>query len=126
MNVKHISQPWFDAILNGTKKYEGRMFTGFWRTLQIGSRFKITDGKKTQEVQVEELIYFDNFGDAWFDLRDDLIPSTLVDIVIKEHAIKLYSKYYTQEDVKKYGVVAIKLKVVDDYVTQEKYGFYSI
>ena len=44
MTVKHISQPWFDAIISGHKTYEGRVFKGFWKTLGVGSLFQITDG----------------------------------------------------------------------------------
>jgi ASC-1-like (ASCH) protein len=112
MNVKHISQPWFDAILSGKKTYEGRVYTGFWKNLNVGSRFQITDGVNTHEVDVEELLYFNNFGDAWFTLQDRLIPSSIKNIIVREDAVKLYSKYYSEDEIKKNGVVAVKFKII--------------
>jgi ASC-1-like (ASCH) protein len=112
MNVKHIAQPWFDAILSGKKTYEGRVCTVFWKNLNIGSRFQITDGVKIQEVEVEQLFYFNNFGDAWFTLQDRLIPSSIKNIVVRQDAVKLYSKYYSEDDIQKNGVVVVKFKII--------------
>ena len=113
MNVKHISQPWFDAIISRKKTYECRLNTGFWRNVVVGSRFQITDGVKIQEVEIEKLMYFNNFGDAWFILQENLIPSSIENIVLQEDAIKVFNKYYsfTQDELKIHGIVAMKLKL---------------
>ena len=55
-----------------------------------------------------DIKYFNNFGDAWFILGEQLIPS-YKNVVLQEDARKLYSTIYTNEDVKKYGVIAIKI-----------------
>ena len=90
-----------DAIVSGKKTYEGRVYTGFWKNLNLGSRFQITDGLKIQEVEVEQLLYFNNFGDAWFTLQDRLIPNSIKNIVVREDAVKLYSKYYSEDEIQK-------------------------
>lgn len=107
MNVKHISQPWFDYILSGKKTYEGRINMGFWKNLTPGSRFCITDGTKRQDVEVEEVLYFRDFEEAWNALRGTLLPG----VDTKEDAILLYESYYSESEVKTHGVIAIKLNL---------------
>ena len=108
----NISQPWFDAIISGKKTYEARVYTEFFKNLSVGSHFQITDGVKTQNVEVEQLLHFNNFGDAWFILQEQLIPSYIENIVVQEDAIKMYNTFYTQEDICQNGVVAIKINLV--------------
>ena len=112
MNVKHISQPWFDAIITGKKTYDARVYTGFWKNLKVGSHFQITDGVKIVEVEVEKLLYFNNFGDAWFILQEELIPSYIENIVVQEDAVNLYSMY-SEDEIQKNGVVAVKFKIME-------------
>jgi|688.fasta_scaffold240891_4 ASC-1-like (ASCH) protein len=110
MNVKHISQPWFGYILSGKKTYEGRVNVGFWKTLVSGSRFCITDGDKRQEVEVNEMLYFRDFGEAWIALRDSLLPG----VGSKEDAVRLYERYYAESDIQNHGVIVIKLNLKID------------
>jgi hypothetical protein len=56
-----------------------------------------------------DIKYFNNFGDAWFILGEQFIPS-YKNVIVQDDARKLYSSIYNNEDIKKYGVIAISYK----------------
>lgn len=115
MITKYISQPWFDAILSQTKQYEGRVCKNFWKDLTVGLCFLISDGNKLAKVQVEELKYFKDFGEAWFVLGEKLIPSYIENVTSMPEANKIYRKFYDSKEVQENGVVAVKLNVTSLY-----------
>ena len=109
---KHISKPWLQYIISETKTFEGRVNKGFWKDLKIGDTFVLYDGTSEATVQVSSLTYFRDFGDAWFILQDKLIPNDICNIVTISDARKMYSQYFSQDDIKKYGVVAVGLNLI--------------
>ena len=110
---KNIDCAYLKSILEGKKKYEARVHKNFWATLSIGDTFNFTDGKANVLVEVTELKYFNNFGDAWFVLGESLIPSDIRNVINQKEASSEYSKYYTPEDIIKFGVVAVGFKVIN-------------
>ena len=79
--------------------YQAYLNDELFQSLNIKERF----GNKV------DIKYFNNFGDAWFILGEQLIPS-YNNVVMQEDARKLYSTIYSNEDIKKYGVIAISYK----------------
>ena len=76
-------------------------------------RFSFSDHRRYQNVEVKQLLYFNNFGDAWFTLRERLIPTFIENVMECADAIKIYSKFNSEEEIAKNGVVVIELKVVE-------------
>lgn len=74
-----------------------------------GDIFYAVNGNNKIKVQVEEVKYFRDFGDAWFTLDRELIRDP--DVVTTNLAIKYYQKYFDQSFVDKYGIIAMKLSM---------------
>jgi len=50
------------------------------------------------------LKYYDTFSDAFADLKNELVP---IDNISANAVEQLYSQYFTTNDIKKFGVIAI-------------------
>lgn len=91
--------PWLDWIASGKKKYEGRLNRGIFKKIKIGDIVVWYDkfSGKTIKTKITELKYYDDFGEAFEDLGEELIPikDATVDTVKK-----LYSKYFSEDDIK--------------------------
>lgn len=112
MLCKHISNsplPWFDAILDGKKIYEGRPVSKIveW-DLAIGKRLMLTDGSRVVTAEVIGLPTFFTFGEAFACLGKKLVP---FEGATQEWVDHIYHQYYTPADLTN-GVVCIKLRLV--------------
>ena len=103
--------PWLDWIEVGKKKYEGRLCKEDWSKLKVGAKivFSVKDSNRAPvTVNVTELKYYDDFGLAFDDLGQELIP---ISGITREKVIELYSEFFSDDDVKKYKVVAVGVAV---------------
>ena len=107
----HLSEPWFTLISLGLKTVEGRKNKGLFKELKIGDVIEwynddfmprtiktIVTGKNTYKTFRE---YLETEG----------LQNCLPAMPSIEHGLSVYFKYYTEEDEKQYGVVAIQLKL---------------
>jgi ASC-1-like (ASCH) protein len=103
--------PWLDWIEQGIKIYEGRVNRGKYKNFKNGDIMVLLDLKTNKKVKVKITLleYFENFGEAFDILGTKLVPIKDID---KEQVVKLYSQYYSDEDIKKYGVVCIGVQVI--------------
>ena len=118
-NQKRISiqnppeTPWLDWIISGKKKYEGRVprLGSFWADIRIGDEFILYDKNNPKElkIKVNDLKHYKNFGEAWKDLGSALVP---IKGITETDVNKIYSQYYTKEDIDKYGVIAIGVQPI--------------
>lgn len=101
--------PWLDWIIEGKKTYEGRLNVGDWRTLRPEDIIIFYDqNNKSIKTVVSDLKYFKNFRMAFRSLGQQLVP---IQGISEEEVENLYWKYFKQDDIDRYGVVAIGLKV---------------
>lgn len=102
--------PWFDWICEGKKKFEGRLKKDDWASLSINDHvtFVCPEGRELI-TRVLDLPTFDTFGDAFDALGSELVPVPGVDTA---DVINIYGKYYKNEDVVKYGVIAVKVEPI--------------
>lgn len=108
---KEISDPWLRILNEGIKTFEGRLNRGFWKNVSIGNVFTGYDNISadvTFEVIGKRNYLFPS--DAWKELGEKLIPSSYGNSA--EEIEELYEKFYTKEQMKKYGFVAVEVKVV--------------
>ena len=105
----HLDNYYFEKIKAGTKTIEIRLYDKKRRELKIGD---ITfDNRKTNEkidVKVKNLYIYKNFEELYkyhdkitlgYEESDVASPSDM-------------NKYYSFEDIIKYGVVAIEIEVI--------------
>ena len=111
--VKHVANPvespWLDWIAEGRKTYEGRLRKGDWTKVDVGDHIRFEDGDKLTVVEVIEIISYTSFGVAFNDLGASLVP---IPDITREDVVNLYRKYFSDEDVRRYGVVAVGVRVV--------------
>lgn len=104
--------PWLDWIIQGIKTYEGRLNKGEFSNLNINDIIFFVDKKTNKQIKtiVTNLKYYDNFEDAFNNLGEKLVP---VKNITSSEVKKLYSRYFTDDDIQKYGVVAIGISVIE-------------
>lgn len=107
---------WFDAIadgiiIDGTKIYkfvEGRKNSPTFRNLKIGDYIKIIN--KTREFirQVKDLRRYKTFDDfVEHEWQNNILPG-----IEKKNAWKdVYGTFWTEEEVLKYGMLAIDIRL---------------
>lgn len=113
MNMKHklkLQTIYFDKIQRGEKIYEVRLNDEKRQQIKIGNTLllrKEPELKTTLEVKVVDLIYF-----ASFDALVNTLPLEKIGFSgVSKTAVKnIYRQFYTEENEKRYGVVAIKLQ----------------
>ncbi len=101
---------YFDKIKSGEKIYEVRLNDEKRQQIKIGDTLlllKEPELKTTLNFKVEDLIYF-----ASFDALINALPLEKIGFSgVSKIAVKnTYRQFYTEEDEKHYGVVAIKLQ----------------
>jgi ASC-1-like (ASCH) protein len=110
-----IENPYLDWIISGKKTYEGRLANKIqeW-DLHIGKEmifFEKGNRDKWVHIRITSLPIFSDFGQAYDNLKDLLIPDSNCETVVK-----LYSSIFSmsEEEIRKIGVVAIGFKILDN------------
>ena len=103
---------YFDMIKNGKKIYEGRLNDEKRQLIDVGDviTFKReSEPKDSFNAVVKDLVYFDSFEEMAGTLPLEKVG------FIKEtpkEVVAIYHQFYSIEEEKKYGVVAIKVEVL--------------
>ena len=102
-----IQEPYLSFILKGQKTVEGRLNKGKFRNLMIGDRLSIGPDEKI--FIVKQISYYDSF-------RDMLAGQGIKNVIPDKNTIKdaeaVYYKFYTKEQEKEFGILAITLSRV--------------
>jgi len=108
----HVCEPWFSFIESGRKKVEGRKRSEKWKNIKVGDTIKMFCGEPSYRffyVQVKNIRLYP-------DLKSYLIceglENTLPGVNLLEEGEKVYLQYSTLEEIKKYGIMAIKLEII--------------
>ena len=108
--IIHLDSDIFDIVLNGTKNIECRVNDEKRRKLKIGDTLTFLrrpDDIDKIDTIIEDLVYFDTFE----QLVDNYnIEQIYLKDYTKEDFINLIKRFYSDEEISKYGVVAIKFK----------------
>ena len=98
----------FDEIKNGTKTIEFRLYDEKRQKIKIGDKIEFSKLPELQEkilVEVQNLYKEETFENLFKKLYTD-------EEEIKRKTNSMY-KYYSPEKEKQYGVVGIKVKVIE-------------
>ncbi len=111
--VKNVSEPWFSLISLGHKSVEGRLNKGDFEKMKIGEIIKWTNNDFQSREILTKIVgknVYTNFKEY---LETEGIENCLPTFKNIYDGVNVYYKYYKQSDEKEFGVVAIKLKVID-------------
>ena len=111
MNI-HLDEDIFEVVKSETKTVEVRVNDEKRRKLQVGD--KITFLKRPDDIEridavIERLIYYDNFKTL---VDNYTIEEIYLKGYTKEYFLDLLKRFYSDEEVNKYGVVAISFKKI--------------
>jgi ASC-1-like (ASCH) protein len=110
--TEHLSEPWFTEINEGRKTIEGRKNKGIFANMTIGDIIEwYNDDNEYRSCRsiVTNIRKYNTFKDYLLEEGLSKCLPTIDDI---DDGVNVYYQYYTKEDEKKYGVVAIELKLI--------------
>lgn len=107
MFIFHLNPDVFEVVKSGNKDIEMRLNDKKRRLLKIGDTIKFIKENSSNEeivVQIKDLNYFKDFAELI-----DAFPKERLYLkeYSKEQLLELLGKFYSDEDQKKYGVIAI-------------------
>jgi ASC-1-like (ASCH) protein len=115
---EHLSQPFFDDIRNGEKKYEGRVRRKIWADIAVGDivTWWNDDGGNYQEysARVSHLSYFDTFKEAIESVGlQNILPSEhKIGSDIETAIQNVYRRWYDETKENTYHVVLLKFELI--------------
>jgi ASC-1-like (ASCH) protein len=111
---KTIDDPWFGYIARGIKTYEGRLRRKEWSSLQVGDTIVISSSTLCPDmtVKVTDIRHYPDFVSAWEDLGSKLVPGEMA--TTGQEVKSIYNRFFTDEEIRGYGVVGVGLTLVDD------------
>lgn len=99
----NVQEPYYSFITDGQKTVEGRLNKGKFAEMQAGDTLKINNevlftvvGKRTYQT----------FADM---IRAEGVKKVIPDKETIEEAAQVYYQFFTKEDERNYGVVAIQI-----------------
>ena len=108
--IVHLDSDIFDVVNKGIKCVEGRLNDEKRRNLHVGDKLiflKRPDDIEKIEAIVEELSYYGSFKDM---VKDYTIEELYLSGYLKEDYLNILRRFYSINEEKKYGVVAIKFR----------------
>lgn len=110
----HLDPEIYELVKNGTKNVEARVNDEKRRRIKIGDKIEVL--KRPEEVEslwvrVTNLIPYKNFEEITAKYPIKRLYSSDYS---KEEYLALFPKFYTQEEIDKYGTVAIEFEIVDE------------
>jgi ASC-1-like (ASCH) protein len=107
--VEHVSEPWFSLILLGLKKVEGRLNKGRFGEMKEGDIIEWYNddfNHRSVTTTISKVCHYTSFKSY---LTKERLKHCLPSIPTIQDGMDVYYKYYTPENEKKYGIVAIHL-----------------
>ena len=102
----NVQEPWFTFIKNGDKTVEGRLNKGRFAELKVGD---IIIWQQECQVKISYIKKYDSFKEM---LEEEGLDKVLPGIKTIDDGVKVYRKFYTEEDENKFGVLAIGLMLL--------------
>ena len=107
----HRAEPYFTFVKKGQKTIEGRIKKGYYKFIKPGGHIVIYNEEETDSVEVivKEVRDYRTFREL---LENEAIAEVLPNVKTVDEGIEVYRKFYTTEQEKEFGVVALKVKRV--------------
>ena len=98
----NVQEPYLSFILNGKKTVEGRLNKGKFKDLKVGDKLSI--GPDETLFMVKQINYYDRFRNM---IIGEGVKNVIPDKNTVEDAEAIYYKFYTKEQEKEFGVLAV-------------------
>ena len=105
--IKHVQEPWFGYIKSGEKNIEGRLNKGSFQELTKGD---VVHWKNADNIIKTKIISVHHHKDFGKMLKAHRLYNVLPGVMTYKEGVEVYKKFFSAVDVKKYGVLAIKIK----------------
>lgn len=110
MHQISVSEPWFSFIKNNKKKIEGRLNKNVFSELKKGDIVIWTHNNDSVKTKIKRITHYKTFNEY---LSHEGLLHTLPNINTITEGIAIYRQYYSEEKEQQYGVLAIKIKVIN-------------
>ncbi len=110
----HLDPEIFEQVKNGTKNVEARVNDEKRRQIKIGDNIEVLkrpDEIETLQVRVIGLKTFADFTELANNYPIERLYSPSF---TKEEYLALFPKFYSEEEIAKYGTVAIEFEVINE------------
>ena len=110
----HLDPEIYEQVKNGTKNVEARVNDEKRQQLKVGDVVEVLkrpDENESLNVRITNLKNFSDFA----ELADNYPIERLYSASFtKEQYVALFPKFYSDEEINKYGTVAIEFEMVDE------------
>ncbi len=110
--IENVSEPWFTLISLGLKTVEGRKNKGRFKEMQVGEVIEWTNNDFNPRSVLTRITKKTEYKTFKEYLESEGLNKCLPGISNMEDGLSVYFKYFTKEDEKNFGVVAIKLELI--------------
>ncbi len=110
--IENVSEPWFSLILLGLKTVEGRKNKGKFKEMVVGDIVEWKNNDFMPRSVLTEIVGKAEYPTFREYLETEGLEKCLPSIQSIDNGTDVYYKYYTKEDEKEFGVVAIRLKII--------------
>jgi len=106
----HRDEPYFSFLKNGEKTIEGRIRKNWYCVLKPGDHIIVHN--KENELDSFETVVKDvrNYSSVREMLEKEQFKKLLPNVETIEQGINVYRKFYTEDQEKEFGVVAIEVE----------------
>lgn len=111
-HILRLKSKYFDYINKGTKKIEIRLFDEKRQKIEIGDTiiFKNEENEEaTIQAKVLELLRYKTFEELLNDFSIDILADKSI---TKQQLLNILYEFYTPEEVRKYGVIGIRIEKI--------------
>ncbi len=107
----HRTEPYFTFVKNGQKTIEGRIKKGWYKYIAPKDHIIVYNAKETDsvEVLVKKVTTYNTFCEM---LEKESFKKIFPDVKSIHQGVKIYKRFYSSEQEKQFGVVAIEIKRV--------------
>jgi ASC-1-like (ASCH) protein len=109
-----VTEPWFSLILLGLKTVEGRKNRGLFQQMQDGDIVEWTNDSiipRSVKTRITGKAVYPTFREY---LETEGLDKCLPGITNMDDGLSIYYKYFTQQEEKEFGVVAIRLELISN------------
>lgn len=110
----HLDPEIYEQVKNGTKNVEARVNDEKRQQLKVGDVIEVLkrpDENESLNVRITNLKYFSDFAELVDNYPIERLYSASF---TKEQYVALFPKFYSDEEISKYGTVAIEFEVVNE------------
>lgn len=111
---KNLSEPWFSLIKLKLKQCEGRINKGDFANMNKDDYIVFANDSfgfiRSFRIQITSIKKYSTFEEY---LNSETLRKCLPGIENISDGVKIYRKYYSEEDENTFGIIAIRFKLVN-------------